>query len=335
MADPGIASGGTSQRGARGLKGRKFGTAEPHNKVREITGEKHLSKAEAGQGIIMARRRLETTYVLIFLVILVNSCAVKESTQTEVVYYTIPAVTYLRESPGYASPIIAPVYQADQVKIVSSTQDDWCRVQSVQNRQIGWIQRPLLSAVPLREAPQEEVISRHVLHQGDKVRKLSENQQGWWRVLVEKDKSLGWIPAVAVSGQLSEKVPPGQVVLPTEGSDASTPPSFQPSPKHYYYVAATTLDLHLLPLVSSQVVKVLKFNDKVEKIAQSGSQWLKVRYPETGARGWALVSHLAESPSKAPKTFIHKKKKPRKRPMPLKPQEDDSSQPETLDPEIM
>ncbi len=297
----------------------------------------------------MACRRLETTYLLIFLLILVNSCALGEFTQTEVVYYTIPPVTYLRHAPGYASPIVAPVYQADQVIILSSLEDDWCRVQTLQSRQIGWIQRPLLSPVPipietyyvhapevpLRDAPQEEVISRYILHRGDKFRKLSENKQGWWWVLVEKDKSLGWIPGVAVSEQLSENVLPGLVLHPTEGRAARTASSFQPPPKHYYYVAATSLNLHLLPLVSSQVVKVLKFNDKVEKVAQSGSKWLKVRYPETEAQGWALVSRLAESPSKAPKTFKRKRKKPRKRPKHLKPKENDNSRPEKFDPVIM
>ena len=78
---------------------------------------------------------------------------------------------------------------------------------------IGWIQSPLLSAEPiatptyfvqaskvqLQDAPQKHAPSLKVLCQGDKVRKLSENQEGWWMVLAEKNKDLGWIPATAVS----------------------------------------------------------------------------------------------------------------------------------------
>ena len=44
------------------------------------------------------------------------------------------------------------------------------------------------------------------------------------------------------------------------------------------------------------LVKVLKLNDKVEKISQSGSDWFKIRYLDTGAEGWALAHCLKGSP---------------------------------------
>jgi uncharacterized protein YgiM (DUF1202 family) len=289
----------------------------------------------------MAHRKLASLYLLLCLLLLINSCASIGARQSPDIYYTIPAVTYLRELPGYGSQNVATLYHGEQVTILSKIADDWCQVQVGRSQQVGWIQRPLLSQVPihhatyyvqvnkipLREAPQEEVMSRHVLQRGDKVRKISENQQGWWRVLVDKDKSLGWVPAAAVSLQTPEKAPTVEVV--------KTDDPLRPVPKHSYYVATTSLKLHLLPLVSSQVVKVLKFNNKVEKVSQSGNEWLKVRYLETGAQGWALARYLSNSPAKAPKTFTRKRKRVRKRPKDLRPEKEKITVPEKLDPEVM
>jgi uncharacterized protein YgiM (DUF1202 family) len=291
----------------------------------------------------MAHRKLASTSVFLCLLLLVNSCVRFGARQTPEVYYTIPPVTYLREFPGYASHIVATLYHGEQVRMVSSIKDDWCQVQVRQSQQVGWMQRPLLSEapinletyyvqaneVPLRDAPQEEVISRYILHRGDKVSKLTENQQGWWRVLVEKDKRLGWVPAAVVSVKPPEKATPNEVTT------ARTEASFKSASKNSYYVATTSLKLHLLPLVSSQVVKVLQFNDAVEKVYQSGPTWLKVRYPETGAQGWVLARHLSESPAKTPKTFTRKKKKTPKRLTPQQLQEEQSIPPEDLDPEVM
>jgi uncharacterized protein YgiM (DUF1202 family) len=162
---------------------------------------------------IFALRNLGLTLVLVWLLMACTSCALTGSRQGSEVFYTIPPVTYLREYPGYASQNVAILYRGEQVTLLSSMEDTWCRVQRGEGGQVGWIQRPLLSAapvpletyyiqaheVPLREDPQEDVLSRQILRRGDQVRKLSENQQGWWRVLVDKDKSLGWLPAATVA----------------------------------------------------------------------------------------------------------------------------------------
>ena len=120
-------------------------------------------------------------------------------------------VTFLRESPRYDSPNVAAVYRGDQVVVLSRKAADWCEVKAVQSEKFGWIQSALLSAEPiptptylvqvskvrLQSTPQKNAPSPEVLSRGDKVRKLSENQQGWWMVLAEKNKRLGWLPATA------------------------------------------------------------------------------------------------------------------------------------------
>jgi len=162
----------------------------------------------------MAHKKLFSKSFFFLILLLVNSCASFGTWQFQEFYYTNPVVTYLRESPSYASHTLATLYKGEQVTILSRTNDDWCRVKTAQGEQIGWIHSTLLSSkpilietyyvqvqeVPLRPSPQKEISSRLVLHRGDKVRKLSENEQGWWRVLVEKDKSLGWIPVSTISG---------------------------------------------------------------------------------------------------------------------------------------
>jgi len=286
---------------------------------------------------------------LLLLLLVCASCALLQTQPPPSVYYTIPSVTYFRESPGYGSRNVATVYRGEQVKILSSIPDDWCRVQTVQGQQIGWIQRPLLSPVPiptetftvrenevpLRDAPQKESTSRQVLHRGDQIRKLSENQQGWWWVLVEKDESLGWLPATAASPGASETAPAGLATAPAGGGAAGLTAPSPPAPRKDYYVATANLDLHLLPLLSSQVVKALKFNDKVERVAQSDSEWVKVKYPETGAQGWAQALSFTESPSAVPKVFPPVKKRTLKKPRLQKPAEPETTPPEEIEPEAM
>ena len=292
---------------------------------------------------------LRTLIPLLSLLVMVNACALIQPKQPPTVYYTIPSVTYFRDSPGYASRNVATVYRGEQVTILSQIANDWCQVQTVQGRQVGWMQRPLLSPVPiptetytvlenevpLRDAPQKESISRYLLRRGDKIRKLSDNQKGWLWVLVETDESLGWLPATAVSEVAPETAASGQAAA-SPGRDLAGPgvPA-APAPPQYFYVATANLDLILLPLAGSQVVKVLKFNDKVEKLAQSGSEWLKVRYPETGAQGWAQTMALTESPSAVPKVFPPKPKRPMKKLMRTRPAEPEDLQPEEIEPEIM
>jgi uncharacterized protein YgiM (DUF1202 family) len=313
-----------------------------------------LVTVETGTRLAFFRRALSKLPVLLLLMTMAASCALLQPQPPSDIYYIIPSVTYFRDNPGYASTNVATVYRGQQVKILSKIADDWCQVETVPGGQVGWIKRPLLSPVPiptvtytvtaaevpLRDMPQKEAVTRRVLHKGDVVRKLSENQQGWRRVLVEKDESLGWLPENALSEQASAAAAAGPAAAPTgmESAGTSTPPPAAPPPS--LYVAVANLDLRQLPVFSSQVVKVLKFNDKVEKIAQSGAEWLKIRYPETGAQGWVLAPTLSESLSQTPKVFPpRKKRRSLKKPRRVKPAGPETPQPapspEEVAPEAM
>jgi uncharacterized protein YgiM (DUF1202 family) len=297
----------------------------------------------------MAHKKFYLTYFVLFILLLINSCVSPETWQSQEVYYTNPVVTYLRESPGYASQTSATLYQGEQVIILSRTNDDWCQVKTAPGGQIGWIHSTLLSSkpipietyyvqvqeVPLRAAPQKEIRSRLVLHRGDKVRKLSENEQGWWRVLVEKDRSLGWIPVSTISGYPSKKTLSGAAEKPSEKIIEEKPASSRPAPNQPFFVATTVLKLHRLPLISSEVVKVLTFSERVEKVSQSGSNWLKVKHPKTGVQGWTQSFYLSESPAKVPKPIPQKKERVLKTPAPPEPDKKDIIQPEEFDPEVM
>jgi uncharacterized protein YgiM (DUF1202 family) len=293
--------------------------------------------------------RLSRPVSLLFVVALINSCTALCPKPGQDIYYATPPVTFIRESPNYDSLNVAPVYRGDEVIILSSRAYEWRQVQTVQSRKIGWIQSPLLSAdpiptptyyvqmskVPLQDTPQKEGTSPEVLHRGDKVRKLSENQEGWWLVLVEKDQNLGWIPATAVAERETKTASPNQPAGPSGKASAGVNTSPSPASKQFYYVATYNLNLHALPLASSKVVKTLKFNDRVEKIDQSGSRWIKVRYPETGAKGWAQGPFLAESSLKTPKVISQQKRATPKQPVCPKPTEPEKAQPEEIDPLVM
>lgn len=298
---------------------------------------------------MLAHRNLGLTIALVWLVMACAACALNGARPGGEVYYTIPPVTYLREHPGYASQTVATLYRGEQVTLLSGLEDTWCRVQRTEGGQVGWIQRPLLSAapvppetfyvqvqeVPLRDDPQEDVLSRQILHRGDQVRKLADNQQGWWRVLVDKDKSLGWLPA----GTVGDSPPPAGVresAAKPFGQDGRGPGAAPPpAAKAHRFVTAASLELHLLPLTSSPVVKVLKFNEKVEILAASGPDWRKVKYPQTGAQGWALARFLSDSPGKAPKSLAPKRKKAPKKVKRPDLKKDQGLPSEDLDPEVM
>lgn len=276
------------------------------------------------------------------------SCATAPKPVESGLFYSIPAVTYLRDCPNYDCSAVAEIYTTDELIVLERNDQGWWRVQRQHDEKTGWTQRDLLSpspvraedyyitphAVPLRDSPGRDAAFRKMLAYGDKVQKIAEHN-GWWRVLAEKDKSLGWVPAKSVSA-----TPPGQETVGQKaGQDAAKsgeasapPPAVKPS---RYYVAAASLNLHILPLQSSQVVKVLKINDQVEKISQAGAQWLKVRYVDSGAEGWAQAQYLKDSPVTAKTQIIPERRRtPKKGPSPASVGPDPFKS-EELEPEAM
>jgi uncharacterized protein YgiM (DUF1202 family) len=312
----------------------------PAQKTSLVNGSSSVSWPFQGLGIFL---------FIAALMAMAPACALMQPRPLPETYYVIPSVTYIRESPGYASRNTATIYQGGKVLVLSRlTGGDWCRVQSVRGGEVGFIQCALLSPVPkpqeiytvrenevpLRDVPQIEGTSRQALQRGDKVRKLSENQQGWWQVLVEKNEALGWLPGTTVTRQAPETAAAGQTGGPKESAAAGGKASPPPAAPLNLYVATATLDLRLLPMDKSQIVKSLKFNDRVESIAKSGKDWLKVRFPETGAQGWTRVVLLTEAPAAAPKVFPPVKKRPLKkfrRPRPAGPE----TPMEEVEPEVM
>lgn len=295
--------------------------------------------------MLPVRWRLLNRLILPVLLLLLPACAT--TAPKKEFFFSIPAVSYLRECPDFTCPAVSEVYNSDKVKLLEEKAGGWWKVQSFRDESVGWTQAALLSDAPLqakiyyvtsnrlqlRNSPQKEVTSRQFLNFGDKVQLLAESQ-GWWRVLAEKDRTIGWVPADSVAEQLpaqpADPGAPGQVT-PAPGA---APPAARAKETHLY-VAAASATLHLLPLKSSQVLKTLKLNDKVELIAQSGAQWRKVRFSETGAEGWAEARLLRDSPVTTKAQIVSgKKKAPRKVPAP-KPLEPEPVFEEPLEPEGM
>lgn len=265
------------------------------------------------------------------------------------IFYSIPTVTYLRDCPDYDCQVVGEVFNGDQILVLQKNDAGWWQVQSKRDQKIGWTQRDLFSktplsienyfikeeGTPLRDAPSQEVVSRTLLAQGDRVQKLA-TRNGWWRVLVEKDRALGWIPAAAASENRPEPSGPekAKTAAPEKAGQASSSAKTAPEPDHYY-VAAETLSLHLIPFSDAKVVKELRINDKVRKISQSGSQWFKVRYLETGAEGWALARFFRDTPVTNKTQIVTKGERPEKKPPGKKPPTPDPFESETLEPEGM
>jgi uncharacterized protein YgiM (DUF1202 family) len=271
--------------------------------------------------------------------ILLYSCAIKNNGVDY--YYSIPTVSYLRECPNYDCQVVTEIYNSDKVSFLEKDDTGWWRVQSLRDQKIGWIPRDLLSTVilitknyyvvadklPLRDSPGKDIVSRKMLDYGAEVQKIGE-KDGWWRVIAEKDKAIGWIPASMVSETRPE--PFSEPVKTGEISSAT------PQPKtSYYFVAVENLKLYIIPSIPSQVVKELKLNDAVEKISQSGSSWVKVRYPATGAEGWAYARYFKDSPITEKNQIVTGKKKIYKKAASSKQRIKKSKEVESLEPEGM
>jgi uncharacterized protein YgiM (DUF1202 family) len=284
--------------------------------------------------------------LLICLICFSNACS---APVRPVVLYTIPTVTYLRDCPDYNCPVVGEIFNGDQVVVLNKTDTGWWRVQSERDQKIGWTQRDLLSetqlsvkdfiiakdGTPLRDSPSQDVVSRSQLARGDRIQKLVE-RDGWWRVLVEKDRSMGWIPADSASeipNAHSAAASAAGVVL--DRSDQAVPPAKPASESGQLFVAAENVNLYLIPFNDAKVVKELRINDKVVKISQSGSEWIKVRYLETGAEGWALVRHFKDTPVKVKAQIVTEKERAQKKSQGKKPPASDPFKSETLEPEGM
>lgn len=242
------------------------------------------------------------------------SCVPQEVTTKPSVYYVTPVITYLKEYPRYDCKVVGELYRADRLEQLEA-KGNWWRVRLKGGTLTGWLQKELVSATPvpaiyyyvaadsleLRDCPSPDCPFRKILFKGDMVQKIDSNGQGWVRVLVEKDASIGWIPADQVTDRAIK---------------AETTPAAK---KVYYYAAGPEVALHSLPLFSSKVVKSVHLDEKLEKLAQLGHDWYKVRHPESGAEGWVAARYLKTSP--AAKEPLKKKRRFRRKrtpkPVPL------------------
>jgi len=234
--------------------------------------------------------------------ILVPACTPPRPATPEIsTYYMASVIGYLRDSPGYDGLLLGQLYKGDQVEKLDRKETGWWRVRSARTGQTGWIQGELLGPDPvalvhfyitrtvaLRECAGEACPSLQLLYRGDQVQKLEENEGGWWRVLVERSRTLGWVPAAATADRLEE---------------AAVKP-----PQPYYYVGVKALRLRRQPALAAEVVKTLGFNDQVEELEINPSGWVKVRQPATGAVGWVMGRYLEALPLKALRPAPRQKK---------------------------
>jgi uncharacterized protein YgiM (DUF1202 family) len=217
-------------------------------------------------------------------------------------FFVTSEITYLLDSPGYGGNVLGPLYRGDKVKLVDAGESSWWRVELLRSGQTGWVRKELLSPNPvasvfyfvkeetitLRECPRSECMPLQLLSRGDQVQRVEESGQGWWRVLVLNNRSLGWVPAAALTEHL-EDVQQKQI------------------PKPYYYVAVRKLILRARPSQRSEVIRMLGVNDQVEKIGETNG-WFNVRQPSSGAVGWVTSRHLETLPLIIPRGVPSKKK---------------------------
>jgi uncharacterized protein YgiM (DUF1202 family) len=269
-----------------------------------------------------SRRQWSRIVLFLCLAFFLSSCAPKQIETKPPAYYVTPVITYLKDCPASDCKAVGTLYRGDEVEKLE-VKGRWWRVQTKRNNLKGWLQPELLSSEPvpldnyyvavdsleLRECPSPDCPFQKILLKGDRVEKIAENDQGWLRVLAEKDASIGWVPLA----QLSEH--PAQPPIKTETEE-----------KTYLYAAAATTNLHSLPLFSSKVVKTVPLNEKLEVLVQHGKDWFKVRHQASGAEGWAAARELKNSPvatkTLKPKRRFHRKPVPKTKPEepPLEPE---------------
>jgi uncharacterized protein YgiM (DUF1202 family) len=205
-------------------------------------------------------------------------------------FFVTPELTYLLDSPGYGGNVLGPLYKGDKVERVDVGESSWWQVKLQRSGQVGWVRRELLSSspvatsfyfvsedtLPLLECPRSDCLPLQLLFRGEQVQRVEQGHQGWWRVLVVKSHSLGWVPASALSESIE---------------DARQ----NKNRKQYYYVAVRKLLLRAKPSNRGQIIRTLGFNDQVQKIGETKG-WYQVRQPSTGALGWVISRDLENLP---------------------------------------
>jgi uncharacterized protein YgiM (DUF1202 family) len=223
------------------------------------------------------------------------SCAETQVKPPEVLFYVTPQVTYLYDRQGYDGNVLGPLFMGDKVERVDAGESDWWQVKLLRSGQTGWIPKELLSSkpvpsvfyyinedtLPLLECPRSDCIALHLLFRGDQVQRVEEGAEGWWRVLAIKNRSIGWVPA----GALTQRIEDTQQKQPG---------------KQYYYVAVPKLSLRAKPSNRGEVIRTLEFNNQVQKIGET-TGWFKVRQPSSGAEGWVISRDLETRPSISPR----------------------------------
>jgi uncharacterized protein YgiM (DUF1202 family) len=217
-------------------------------------------------------------------------------------FFVTPEIAYLLDSPGYGGNVLAPLYRGDKVELAGAGEAPWWQVELRRSGQRGWVRKESLSpepvagvfyfvkmeTMPLRECPRSDCMPLQLLFRGDQVQRVEAGDQGWWRVLVLNSRSLGWVPAAALTEHL-EDVQQKQL------------------PKPYYYVAVRKLVLRAKPSDRAEAVRTLSVNDQVEKIGETGG-WFNIRQPATGAVGWVISRYLQTLPVILPRGVPAKKK---------------------------
>ncbi|MFZ2088264.1 MAG: SulP family inorganic anion transporter [Desulfobaccales bacterium] len=86
----------------------------------------------------------------------------------------------------------------------------------------------------------------------------------------------------------------------------------QNSPFHNYYVSVKDLSLREHPTDKAEIVKVLPFKSKLEKVDENSHGWIKVRVPETNITGWAHKEYFEASILKSPFPSLPLSREPNK-----------------------
>jgi uncharacterized protein YgiM (DUF1202 family) len=268
-----------------------------------------------------APRVLKLILVIAALWMLVSSCAEAPLKSPGDKFYVTPEIAYLRDRGSYEGNVLGQLYQGDQVERLGDFKSPWWQVRDVRSGQTGWVQKELLGPEPvastyyyvnqdsltLRDCPQPECASLQVLFRGDRVQKIAQNDQNWWRILVPETRTLGWVRAATLAEQLAET-------------------RLQGPQKSYLYVAVKKLNLRAKPDDKTELVKTLRFNDQVQKLEQTTTGWAKVRQPSSGALGWVKESLLGTLPAAFPRDRGRGERAPEQ----LKPRETPSVEPEFM-----